>query len=128
MTDNVVPIRKTERYGLFKGRVENDEIIETDQLGFAYIKPGAKMFRLRFWMLPKENYFLAEDEKNPTKYTILSLDEYQLANGENRTSWNQIGKGTLSGNFIRLNFYLLSEEVYLSLYPLKTKTEVPDAA
>ena len=128
MNENVIPIRKTDRYGLYKGRVENDEIVETDQLGFAYIKPGSKMFRLRFWMFPKENYFLSEDENDPTKYTILSLDEYQLSSGESRRSWNVIGKGSLSGSFIRLNFYLLSEEVFLSLYPLKTKMEVPDVA
>ena len=129
MNENVIPIRKTDRYGLFKAHVEsNGEVVETDQTGFAYLKPGAKMFRLRLWMFPKDQYFLAPDDSDPKAYVILSMDEYELPNGETRTSWNRIGGGFLQGGFIRLRFLLLSEDIFLCLYPLKANAEVSNAA
>ncbi len=127
MKDNVVPIKKADRFGLFKGQIEeNGEVVEREQLGFAYIKPGSKMFRLKLWMFPREQYFLATDDNDPTQYVILSLDEYQLPNMEVRTHWNRVGTGELKGSFIHLKFHLLSEDVFLCLFP--TKSEESHAA
>ncbi len=116
MNDNVISIRKTDRFGLFKGRIEsNGEVVDREQIGFAYIKPGARMFRLKLWMFSREQYFLATDE-DPSRYTILSLEEY-IVNQEARKSWNRIGSGKLVGTFIHLKFHLLYDDVFLCLFP-----------
>jgi hypothetical protein len=117
MNENVVPIRKTDRFGLFKGRIEeNGEVVESEQVGFAYIKPGSKMFRLKLWMLNREQYFLATHDHDASRYDILSLDEYAV-NNEPRKSWHKIGEGEIIGVFIRLKFHLLGEDIFLSLFP-----------
>lgn len=127
MNENVVPIRKTDRFGLFKGRIdENGEVTEGEQVGFAYIKPGSRMFRLKLWMFVREQYFLATNDDDPTRYEILSLDDYMLPNQEIRKSWNKVGVGELVGSFARLRFHLLGEDIFLCLFP--EKTEVANAA
>lgn len=126
MNENVVPIRKTDRFGLFKGRIEdNGEVVEREQVGFAYIKPGSRMFRLKLWMFTKEQYFLATNDDDPSRYEILSLDEFMVGE-EARKSWNKIGVGELNGSFIQLKFQLLGEDIYLCLFP--EKAEVANAA
>lgn len=128
MSENLLPFKKSERYGLYRGRTElNGEFVESDQLGFAFLKPGKTLFRLRLWLFPKEQYFLAIDDNDPVKYVVLSLDEYEVA-GESRKNWHRIGEGQLQGNFIRLKFWLLSEEIYLCLFPAKVGAEVSRAA
>jgi hypothetical protein len=120
MHENIVPIRKTDRFGLFKGTIEeNGEVVENEQVGFAYIKPGSKMFRLRLWMLTREQYFLAPHDQDASRYDILSLEEYTV-NNEPRKSWHKIGEGEIFGVFIRLKFHLLGEDIFLSLFPEAT--------
>lgn len=122
MNDNVIPIKKADRFGLFKGRVEaNGEIVETDQVGFAFIKPGSRTFRLKLWMFAAEQYFLATDENDPSKYDILALEIYTLPNQEIRKSWNKVGRGEFVGSFIRLEFDLLEEHIFISLFPEKAE-------
>lgn len=117
MHENVVPIRKTDRFGLFKGHIEdNGEVVESEQIGFAYIKPGSKMFRLRLWMFTREQYFLATHDQDASRYDILSLEEY-IVNNEARKSWHKIGEGEIVGVFIRLKFHLLGDDIFLSLFP-----------
>lgn len=126
MNENVVPIRKTDRFGLFKGRMEdNGEIVEREQVGFAYIKPGSRMFRLKLWMFVREQYFLATNDNDPSRYEILSLDDY-MVDQEVRKSWHRIGAGELVGSFIQLKFHLLGEDIFLCLFP--EKSEASNAA
>lgn len=120
MNENVVPIRKSDRFGLFTGRIENGEVVEREQVGFAYIKPGSRMFRLKLWMYVREQYFLATNDSDPTRYEILSLDDY-LVEQEVRKSWHKIGAGELVGSFIQLKFHLLDEDIFLCLFPEKAE-------
>lgn len=120
MNENVVPIRKTDRFGLFTGRIENGEVVEREQVGFAYIKPGSRMFRLKLWMYVREQYFLATNDSDPARYEILSLDDY-LVEQEVRKSWHKIGAGELVGSFIQLKFHLLGEDIFLCLFPEKAE-------
>lgn len=120
MNENVVPIRKTDRFGLFTGRIENGEVVEREQVGFAYIKPGSRMFRLKLWMYVREQYFLATNDNDPARYEILSLDDY-LVDEEVRKSWHKIGAGELVGSFIQLKFHLLGEDIFLCLFPEKAE-------
>lgn len=126
MYENVVPIRRADRFGLFKGRIEeNGEVIEKEQIGVAYIKPGSRMFRLKIWMFAREQYFLATSGEDDSRYEILSLDDYMVGQ-EVRKSWNKIGEGSLAGSFIQLKFGLLDHDVYLCLFP--DKAEAANAA
>lgn len=118
--NNVFPIRKTDRFSLYTGKLHNDGSIEEHhKIGNAYLKPGGKTFRLKFWMYPRESYFLSRDQESELIYTILSVEEYLNHNQEPKTTWREIAKGYVMGNYIRLEFYLLRDEVFLSLFPEK---------
>lgn len=127
--NNVFPIRKTDRFALTTGKLHKDgSIEELHKIGNAYLKPGAKTFRLKFWMYPKESFFLSRDQESELIYTILSLEEYLGPNLEPKTTWREIGKGYVMGNYIRLEFYLLKDEIYLSLFPEKFEAKEENIA
>lgn len=129
MNENVAPITKSDRFGIFRGRTEpTGEIVESEQVGFAYSKPGSRMFRLRLWMLQKEQFFLAPDDRDPKAYVILALDEYKLPTGEMKKLWSKIGRGNCDGIFVRLDFWLLNRELYLCLFPQNAEVEGARAA
>lgn len=121
---NVFPIRKTDRFTLYTGKLHQDGSVEEHhKIGNAYLKPGAKTFRLKFWMYPRDSYFLSRDHDSELIYTILSVEEYLSQNQEPRTTWREIGKGYVMGNYIRLELYLLKDEIYLSLFPEKFESK-----
>ena len=117
---NVIPIRKSDSFGVYVGEVTSSgEIIEGESVGIAFLKQGSKKFRLKLFLFPSHQYFVVPNEKDNTKYIVLSLEEYQLPSGETRTSWNRIGEGRLVGNFIALRVQLLPENIFLCLFPDK---------
>lgn len=121
---NVIPIRKSDSYGVYVGEVTSrGEIIEGESVGIAFLKQGSKKFRLKLFLFPSHQYFVVPDEKDDTKYIVLSLEEYQLPSGETRTSWNRIGEGRLVGSFIALRVQLLPENIFLCLFPDKTEAK-----
>jgi len=121
---NVIPIRKADSFGVYAGEVTSDgEIIEGESVGIAFLKQGSKKFRLKLFLFPAHQYFIVPDEKDDTKYIVLSLEEYQLPSGETRTSWNRIGEGRIVGNFIALRVQLLSENIFLCLFPDKNEAK-----
>jgi len=121
---NVIPIRKSDSYGVYVGEVTSSgEIIEGESVGIAFLKQGSKKFRLKLFLFPSHQYFVVPDEKDDTKYIVLSLEEYQLPSGEARTSWNRIGEGRLVGSFIALRVQLLPENIFLCLFPDKSEAK-----
>lgn len=119
---NVIPLRKTDRFGVYTGEVTSSgEIIEGESVGIAFMKHGSKKFRLKLFVFPSHSYFIIPDDNDDTKYTVLSLEEYQLPTGEMRTHWNRIGEGRLAGSFIALRVQLLLEPLYLCLFPDKNE-------
>lgn len=116
--NNVVPIRKSDKFNLTTGHINQDgSVAENAQVGYAYLKPGGKTFRLKFWMFPKESFFLSRDENSDSIYKLLSVEDYLSSSLEPKTVWREIGKGCVSGNYIKLNFHLFSGDIYLCLYP-----------
>lgn len=121
---NVIPIRKSDSFGVYVGEVTSSgEIIEGESVGIAFLKQGSKKFRLKLFLFPSHQYFIVPDEKDDTKYIVLSLEEYQLPSGETRTSWNRIGEGRLVGSFIALRVQLLPENIFLCLFPDKSEAK-----
>ena len=121
---NVIPIRKSDSFGVYVGEVTSSgEIIEGESVGIAFLKQRSKKFRLKLFLFPSHQYFVVPDEKDDTKYIVLSLEEYQLPSGETRTSWNRIGEGRLVGSFIALRVQLLPENIFLCLFPDKSEAK-----
>lgn len=122
MKDNIIPIRKSDKFGVYLGDVTSSgEIVEGESVGIAFLKPGSKKFRLKLWVFPSHQYFVVPDDKDEKKYVVLSLEEYTLPTGEIKTSWNRIGYGNLVGAFIAIRIQLLAEQVFLCLYPDKAE-------
>lgn len=128
--ENVLPIKKTENYSIFLAQVtDSGQVIEGDKVGIAFIKFGSKKFRIKLFAFPGVQYFLVPDEKDSSKYLVLSLEEQSLQNGQVRKSWNVIGRGFLMGAFISIKIQLIPETVYLCLFPNTKENEVSyDAA
>ena len=130
MTENIISIRKTDQFYLCKGSVsKSGEVIEKERVGRAYLKPNATMFRLKLWMLPKGEYFLAREENGHFQYLALCREEFEVSPEGHKNQWHKIGSGEVIGNFIRIRLHLLSEDIYLCLFPNEAKrAEVLDAA
>ncbi len=121
---NVVPIRKSERFGVYLGEVTSSgEVIEGESVGIALLKQGSKKFRLKLFVFPGHQYFILPDEKDESTYLVLSLEEYRNQIGEVRKSWSRIGEGRLVGSFIQLRIQLLPENIFLCLYPDKSEPQ-----
>lgn len=121
---NVIPIRKSDHFGVYLGEVTSSgEVVEGESVGVAFMKSGSRKFRLKLFVFPNQQYFIIPDEKSDTKYIVLSLEEYQLPGGETKSNWNRIGDGRLVGSFIALRIQLLPENVFLCLFPEKSKPE-----
>ncbi len=120
LPSNVVPIRKSEKFGVYTGVVTSSgEVIEGESVGVAYLKTGSKKFRLKLFTHPITQYFVVPDETNNERYLVLSLEEYQVSTGEMKSSWYRVGEGKLVGSFIALRIQLLSESLFLCLFPEK---------
>tara|TARA_B110001454_G_C12723306_1_gene436429 strand:- start:38584 stop:38997 length:414 start_codon:yes stop_codon:yes gene_type:complete len=121
---NVIPIRKTDHFGVYTGDVlPSGEVIEGESVGIAFLKQGSKKFRLKLFVYPNNSYFVVPDDKDDAKYIVLSLEEYQLSGGETRSHWNRIGEGKLTGSFIALRLQLIPEPLFLCLFPEKNIAE-----
>ncbi|QDK44682.1 hypothetical protein B9G69_004725 [Bdellovibrio sp. SKB1291214] len=121
---NVIPLKKLDKFALCRGTMgPDDELIEYEQVGVAYLKPGSKTFRIKLWMFPNEQYFLSPSNDKSTAYKILSLEEFESQLKEKKASWQCIGKGDFVGLHIRMKFNLLSEEVFLCLFPDEKQAE-----
>ena len=108
---------KFERFGVFRGESTPGEVKQKERVGSAFIKRGTKKFRVKLWLLPDVSYFVLPDKNDPRKYTVLIPESYQNSNGETRTSWRRVGRGQVCGTYIKIKIFLLSGELYLSMFP-----------
>jgi len=115
---NVIPIKKADKFFLVRGTMGADEeLIEYEKVGIAYLKPGAKTFRIKLWMFPHNQYFLTRETESTSSYVILSLEEFKSQAQEAKNIWQKVGVGEFVGLHIKMKFHLLSEDVYLCLFP-----------
>lgn len=118
--DNLIKFankNKADRYKIFVGSLdENGYFVEKDQVGLAFRKQGSTSFRLKLWMHLSEQYYVVPVKDDQTKYNVFSIDEYISVNKELKSFWNKVGEASLDGNYLKINFYLLQLDVYLSLF------------
>ena len=120
--NNVMPIKneklRSDRYSVYTGEVDADnQVVEQAKVGFAFMRPEGKVFRLKLWMFDKVQYFISPVHDDNIKYDVLCLEEYLLSNGEVKTNWNKVGYGIYFGNYIKLDFHLLNTDLFVSLFP-----------
>jgi hypothetical protein len=127
---NIIAIRKTDKFFLCKaGLNETGEVVERERVGVAYLKPTSSTFRLKLWMFPKGEFFLAREERRDGEYVALCRDEYEIPFYGPKNQWHKIGFGEVVGNFVRIRMHLLSEDIYLCLFPeVINEAEATDAA
>lgn len=120
MEDNVIQFSKkskAERYKVWLGSLDqSDRVLEEEQAGYAFQKPGSTSFRLKLWMFLNQSYYVIPTKGDQTRYNLYSLDEYISENKELKTFWNKVGEADLLGNYLRLKFNLLERHLYLSLF------------
>lgn len=124
MKSKVIPIeagaQKYDVFNVFVGRIDDqNQIVESERVGVAFLRGKSKVFSLRLWMFDSMKYFVAPDDEDSTKYDLLSLEEYTTRSGEEKSQWHKVGVGRYFGNYLKLKFYLLDQELYLSLFPVQ---------
>ncbi len=130
MKNKIIPIemgpQKYDVFNIFVGKIDDqNQIVEGDRVGVAFLKGKSKVFSLRLWTFDATKYFVAPCDEDSTKYEILSLEEYTSRDGELKSNWHKVGSGQYFGNYVKLKFHLLDRELYLSLFPnRKEPTEV----
>lgn len=121
--ENVLPFRKSDQFPVYRAEIlPNGEVVESEQLGFAYLNPGSTLFRLKLWMFPKEEYFIGSNEDR-SAYRVLCPNESKTG-----TYWNEVGSGEVMGSFIRLKLHLIHQDIFVCLFPSKVSLEVNDGA
>ena len=126
--NNIIPIRKSDKFHLVLGKVTGaGEIEETERVGIAFLKPGSNTLRLKLWTYPDGDFYLAREADNHNAYVALTKEEYSTQ-GQERVQWRKIGHGEVVGNFVRIRFHLIAADIYLCLFPAKPESEVADAA
>ena len=128
MKSKVIPIEVgPQKYDVFNvslGYIDGqNQVNEGERVGVAFLRGKSKVFSLRLWMFDSKKYFVAPDDEDSTKYELLSLEEYTARNGEEKSQWHKVGSGQLVGNYLKLKFFLLDQELFLSLFPRKQETE-----
>jgi hypothetical protein len=122
MKSKVIPMgpQKYDVFNVFIGRIDDqNQVVEGDRVGVAFLRGKSKVFSLRLWMFDSMKYFVAPDDEDSTKYELLSLEEYTTRGGEEKCQWHKVGSGQYVGNYLKLKFHLLDQELYLSLLPSK---------
>jgi len=122
MKSKVVPIdvgsQKYDVFNVFVGEIdEQNQIVESERVGIAFLKGKSKVFSLRLWMFDSMKYFVAPNDDDSTKYDLLALEEYTARDGEEKSQWHKVGQGQYFGNYLKLKFHVLERELYLSLFP-----------
>ncbi len=131
MKSKIIPMdvgsQRYEVFNVFIGSIdEQNQVVASDRVGVAFLKGKSKVFSMRLWMLDAMKYFVAPNDADPALYDILSLEEYTARDGELKSQWHRVGQGQYFGNYVKLKFYLLDQELYLSLFP--NKREAHDSA
>lgn len=115
---NIIQFQKPKSYGVYVAEITQDgEVAEGESVGVAFRKPENEKFRLKIFLFPENNYFVVPDDAVSGEYLVLSLEEYSLANGEKKSSWNRVGRGRTTNGFISLRIPLLPENLYISVSP-----------
>lgn len=118
MKNNVLPLQKFSHFAVHAAAVNSEGEHEPgEQIGIAFIEEGSRMFRLKLFMWPSEQYFIASEDTDSKRYRALSLDEYTANSGETRSKWNEIGFGELVGCLIKIRLLFPQQTIFVNLYP-----------
>ena len=73
---------------------------------------------MKLWMFHKTPYFIVPVKEDRTKYLVYSVEDHPQ-NKELKSFWNKVGEAKLCGNYLKVKLYLLSEDLYMSLFSSK---------
>lgn len=124
MQENVIQLKpnfrqKTDKYFVYLGEMSSyGEIQEKEAVGIAFQKEGSGNFRMKLWMFHKTPYFIVPVKEDRTKYLVYSVEDHPQ-NKELKSFWNKVGEAKLCGNYLKVKLYLLSEDLYMSLFSSK---------
>jgi hypothetical protein len=108
------------RFKLMQGAICKDGKFERARtVGLAYLKEGQGIYSLRLWMLSDARFYLIASQKTASHYLLMTREPNQKAGASSKYHWNIVGNGqveTMAG-VIRLQFDLLPQPIYMSLFP-----------
>lgn len=111
---------KCYRFQVIKAQ-KNDggKLVKTKNVGMAYLVEGQETYTVRLWTFLNDKFFMVMNKNDSSKYVLMSRELNKNPHSKNKYFWNVIGSGKAlsSQNVIELNFDLLSEPLYLNVFP-----------
>lgn len=111
---------KCYRFQITKAQ-RNDEgkLVRTKTVGMAYLTEGQETYTVRLWTFVNDKFFMVMNRHDSSRFMLMSREPNKNPHSKNKYFWNVIGSGKAlsSQNVIELNFDLLSEPLYLNVFP-----------
>lgn len=123
--ENALPVNRDDtnkfyRFQIFLGDASpNGKITKSKSVGMAYLKDGQDIYTMRLWTMLSERFYLLKNNKDASKYFIMTREPNKNPSAKNRYFWNIVGNGTVDSvqGLIELQFDLLGRSLYLNIYP-----------
>lgn len=112
--------QKCYRFQVIKAQKNDDgKLVKTKNVGMAYLMEGQETYTVRLWTFVNDKFFIVMNKYDSSKYMLMSREPNKNPHSRNKYFWNVIGNGKAlsSQNVIELNFDLLSEPLYLNVFP-----------
>lgn len=117
------------RFAIYRGRIETDgKFVKTRDAGHAFLNSGRHVYRVKLFALPSFRYFAVPSRSNPEEYKIVIPQEVRSKKDKSvKTFWNVVGEGQVLSQqgILKLKFDLLSEPVYMNLFPVNGGNVLP---
>lgn len=111
---------KYYRFQIIKAQRNNlGKLEKTKTVGMAYLKEGQETYTIRLWTFINDKFFMVMDRHDSSRFLLMSREPNKNPHSKNKYFWNVIGNGRAisSQSVIELNFDLLSEPLYLNVFP-----------
>ncbi|MDO9181935.1 MAG: hypothetical protein Q7U04_05985 [Bacteriovorax sp.] len=112
--------QKCYRFQIIKAQRNNEgKLARTKNVGMAYLMEGQETYTVRLWTFVNDKFFMVMNRYDSSKFMLMSRELNKNQQSRNKYFWNIIGSGKAlsSQNVIELNFDLLPEPIYLSMFP-----------
>ena len=68
---------------------EEGRLVRTKSIGMAYLKEGQQTITIRLWTFVTERFYLILNQKDASKYLVMTREPNKNPNAKNKYFWNQ---------------------------------------
>jgi hypothetical protein len=98
---------------------EEGRLVRTKSIGMAYMKECQQTITLRLWTFVTERFYLILNQKDASKYLVMTREPNKNPNAKNKYFWNIVGNGSIdsANGIVKIDLDLFEKSFYMNLYP-----------